>query len=74
MTPILLNHDVREVIGYCDVNGFVTFNRDIDLKLYDFIPNVCYTCSDDENRILKRSDTAKLISFSLVLKKPDVKN
>lgn len=74
MTPILLNHDVREVIGSCDVNGFITFNKDIDFNLYDIVPNVYCTTNNFTDRILKINDKAKLISFSLVLKKPDAKN
>lgn len=74
MFLILLNHDVREVIGFCDANGFMTFNKDIDFNFYDIVPDVCCTTDKITDRILKVNDKAKLVSFSLVLKKPDVKN
>lgn len=53
MIPILLNHDVREVVGSCDVHGNMSFNTDIDFNLYDIVPNVCCTSKDGITRILK---------------------
>lgn len=63
--PILWNHDPRQTIGNCDVNGNIEFDTPIDLtqaRLDGFIQVTEYETTNG----IKQVKRAKLVGLSLI--------